>query len=210
MKISIDCWGTLIKSSPDFVRAKNQMIKKLFDVKQEWIDACFDLTKKQLNNIIEVTGWQPEQDIAFRLLLTKLAGRIVDASEIDGFKQEYQMLAMHNSPQIFSEETIEYVKKLKELGDLYISSNTIFVKGFVLKKTLEDHDILKCFKGFAFSNEMKFSKPHKLMYCGSNFHIGDNETTDGEGAFLAGSQPIIINSNNKTIKDAYDFIKQNG
>jgi hypothetical protein len=43
---------------------------------------------------------------------------------------------------------------------------------------------------------------------GPHFHIGDNILTDGIGAEIAHSSPIIINSNKQTIKDAYNIIIQ--
>lgn len=209
LKISIDCWGTLIKSSPAFVEAKNEMIEKLFDVSGIWIDECFRNSKQQLNNIIEITGWQPDIILSFRLLLSKINACQVEESVLISFIQNYQMLALQNSPIMYSEETVYYVKKLQELGELYISSNTIFVKGMVLEKALEENCIHDCFSGFAFSDTMGVSKPHKDMYRGSDFHIGDNKRTDFDGALAAGSKPYIINSTQKTIADAYNFIKEN-
>ncbi len=46
------------------------------------------------------------------------------------------------------------------------------------------------------------------MYGKSKYHIGDNPITDGIGAELAGSIPIIINSNSNNIRNAYNIISK--
>lgn len=205
--ISVDCWGTLIKSSPLFTEAKIKLIKQYFYIStKEDILKSFSETKKQLNSIIEHTGFQPSEIIIFTLLFSKLNNSYKSFPFLEKFAYEYQQLSIQYPPELYSEETVEYLCKLKELGPLYISSNTLFINGASLKKILQHHKIDNYFDKFYFSDEMHVSKPDKKMFGGSHFHIGDNINTDFVGATVAGSKPIIINSISSTIKDAYDNI----
>lgn len=206
--ISIDLWGTLIKSSPLFVEAKIALTKKYFPKPQEHILWSYDIVKKQLNCIIEDSGMQPSEITIFNLLFTKINGGYDSFTFLTKFIHEYQGLAVEFAPEIYSEETVEYLFKLSQIGKLYLSSNTLFINGSSLKKILDKNKMSYLFEKFYFSDEIGVSKPDKRMFGNSDFHIGDNPLTDWVGADTARSIPFIINSNTKTIKDAYDFIVQ--
>lgn len=208
MMISIDLWGTLIKSSPTFQIRKLKLFNEYFDDSDAHILRMIHETKIQLNSIIEVTGWQPELMIIWTLLFSKLklrTGKTVNWNLISEFNERYQDLVYNDPPIDYSDITAEYVKKLSELGDLRISSNTMFIEGDTLYNILERRYgalLTICAK---FSDIERVAKPHLLMF-NSTYHIGDNMRTDYVGAKAAGSIPIIINSNDRTIKDAYDII----
>jgi putative hydrolase of the HAD superfamily len=208
--VSIDMWGTLVKSSPSFTEAKLELTKRFFPIYSEFIVECYTQTKKQLNDIIEITGFQPSDEIIFKLLFSKLNNGFSDFKFLKKFVNEYQKTALQNPPELYSEETIEYIEKLTilSLNKLIISSNTMFISGDTLRKILKIHNIYHFFRKCYFSDEMKVSKPNENMYGRSKYHIGDNALTDEVGARCANSIPIIINSNGKTIKDAYDCIIQ--
>ncbi len=83
---------------------------------------------------------------------------------------------------------------------LGIISDTGFSPGKVLRKLLEQNNILHFFDSFSFSDETGFSKPHPEAYqkvlveLGSNsseaLHIGDIEATDIIGAKQLGMRAI--------------------
>lgn len=210
--VSIDLWGTLIKSSPLFVDAKVELTQKYLGTNKnrEHILRCFADTKKQWNDIIEHTGIQPQQEDIFKLLYSKVNGGYDDFSFINDYIKEYQHLAVNIIPDIYSDETIHYLEKISmQCVYLNLSSNTMMINSNSLNSILDDLEIDIYFDRLKYSDELKVSKPNKQMYGNSKFHIGDNILTDGLGARLAGSIPFIINSNDKTIKDAYNFIVQN-
>jgi len=119
---------------------------------------------------------------------------------------EYQKLVLKFPPLIYSDETNTYIQKLAENNELVLSSNTLFITGETLKTILNDFGWP--FSNMLFSDVIGVSKPNKKMYMNSSYHIGDNEITDGVGPDLIGTKYIIINSNNKTIKDAYNIISK--
>lgn len=205
--ISIDLWGTLIKSSPQFSEAKILLTKKYFNVSGEFITECYQSVKKQFNDIIEITGMQPVSVSIFKLLFYRLGG-VGSDEELLRFIYSYQDIAIKFPPLLYSDETKEYLAKLSEHGNLILSSNTMLISGHSLQHIMNGLGILKYFQKTNFSDQLGVAKPSKEMYSGSHYHIGDNPLTDGRGAKLAGSIPVIINSSKKTIKDAYNFIIQ--
>lgn len=207
MIISIDLWGTLIKGSPYFSDAKVALTKLYFDKDTEFILKCYSDSKKELNNLIELSGFQPSNEEIFRFLMSKLNGSYYSGDVLE-FMKEYQKLAINLSPQLYSLETLKYMEKFKYEAALYLSSNTMLISGTSLEVILDKLGLLPYFSKLYFSDKQKCAKPNKLMYGSSNWHIGDNIRTDEIGAICAGSKSIIINSNNKTIKDAYNIITQ--
>lgn len=209
--VSVDLWGTLIKSSPKFVDAKVALTKKYFkSLNENYILECFKQTKNQLNNIIENTGWQPSEEVIFKLLFTKLNSGYEDFTFIKDFIDDYQKLAIQITPSLYSQDTSKYLKLLSQENLLQLSSNTMLINGNSLEKVLEKLELIEYFDRLYFSDRVGFSKPNFIMYGNSDFHIGDNILTDGIGAEIANSIPIIINSNKQTIKDAFNIIIQRG
>jgi len=211
MIVSIDCWGTLLKGSPTFNQAKIQLVKKYFNeiYSDVSIQSAFDITKMRLNDIIENSGGiQPTSNQIFTFLFSKLMGYYTKWRYLPDFIKEYQELALTHPPVIYSSDTKQVFENISKIAHIVISSNTMFVSGETLKQVLMNMGLGKLVTTFHFSDEMGVAKPNKLMYFGSDFHIGDNYTTDLTGATLAGSKGILIHSNNKTIRDAYDIILQ--
>lgn len=212
MKVSIDVWGTLIKASPTFTQKKVELVKKYFPSlidSDEFILKSFKDTKNIYNDIIENSGgYQPCISSIFTYLFSKLQSGYNKVSFVKEFIDEYQNLTITDGPVLYSEETTIYLEQLSKKADLVISSNTMLIDGNSLLDCLSRLGVAKFFKDAAFSDQMQVAKPHWMMYMGSNYHIGDNTLTDGIGATNAGSISIIINSNDKTIKDAYNFIIQ--
>ena len=207
--VSVDLWGTLIKSSPLFTQEMVDMTKKYFPERSsEEILNAFSVTKTFFNQMVESTGFQPKNQDLYYFLFSLLNGGYEQHLFYANFYQEYQQLALQFKPEVYSSETIEYLQKLSEIATLQLSSNTMFISGKTLHSTLVHHKMDQFFTKFYFSDQIKCSKPCRFMYGHSDYHIGDKTITDGTGAKQAGSTPIIINSNILTLKDAYDFIAQ--
>lgn len=209
MKISIDCWGTLLKGSPTFSAAKIELVKKYFPGHTDrFITYCFSEAKKTFNDIIENSGGcQPSTDSIFTYLLSKLNMGYSEFPFLKDFISAYQSLALEHPPLPYSETTVPVIRCLSKKHKLIISSNTMFITGDTLQESL-DNAMAACFTAYRFSDHMRVAKPHKFMYGASDWHIGDNPVTDSVGAFSAGIKSIIINSNDKTIEDAYNIINQ--
>lgn len=212
--ISIDLWGTLIKGSPLFHQKKIELLREFFPgVNSNTIIEAFAKTKKELNNIIEATGWQPEQELMFRMLVSNIQvgfnkNQVVFVDEL---ADRYQELAKKFPPLFYSDETKKYLKLLAKKNELVLSSNTLLLDHFTIYSILKNSlKIDGLFVKMNLSGHLGFGKPRPEMYENSKWHIGDNSITDGRGAVSANSIPITINTTNLTIKDAYEIITLRG
>lgn len=205
INISMDVWGTLLKASPLFKEKKIELMKEYVGdtYPSHYIENAFKEVKSHFDFIIERSGYQPTLSTLWDTLFSYFNTDLLDKA---GLINEYQSLAIKYPPSLYDENTEKVIQLLSSRDILSISSNTLFIKGLTLRKILENHGVAKYFKKMYFSDEVGLSKPNKYMYEGSIIHIGDNPITDGEGARNAGCLPVIINSNNKTIKDAYNEI----
>lgn len=208
MRISIDLWGTLIKSSPLFHTKKTELTAQYFSCTEMISNYNFKVIKNTLNLIIERTGWMPEKQLIIKLLDSYFNPSGKDWLKTFEFYNAYQKLAIEYPPLLYNDETKEFLKKLSEEHTLILSSNTMLLEATTLCKILQNLKIFEYFEELNFSSNLKVSKPDKKMYSNSNFHIGDNFLTDRLGASNAKSFPIIINSNDLTIKNAYNIISE--
>ena len=106
--VSIDLWGTLIKSSPLFTPAKVAMTKKYFPERSsEEILQAFSITKNFFNKMVDATGYQSHDQDLYYFLFSTLNGGYDQHLFYANFYQEYQQLALQFNPDIYSVETIE-------------------------------------------------------------------------------------------------------
>jgi len=208
MKISIDLWGTLIKSSPLFNVAKINLVKEVFGNEDDQkIKETFAYTKRGFNTVIEISGMHFSRIQIFSAFHFHLYEKEVNYKKLIHFINEYDQIAKQYPCLVYSDETIPELEKLSYLTPhIVLSSNTMMLNSNVLMGYLEEYYLTQFFEDVFFSDVVGHSKPHISMYDNSNYHIGDNHNTDFVGALNAGSQGFLINSNDKTLKDAYDFI----
>ncbi len=206
--ISIDLWGTLVKSSPLFRNAKNELVKQYFsDLTDEDIENDFKKTKKQLNDIIVATGWQPELEIIYNLLYSNLSNNKLAYNKQLNFETEYQLLSLQYPSLIYSDKTLLYLKKFSTQFNVILSCNTMFLTGDTIKMLLKKIGIFEYFNDFKFSNELKCAKPNKLLYGDSDYHIGNYYKTDFEAPTDYRIKSILINGKYPDdIETAYNFI----
>lgn len=209
MRIAFDLWGTLIRANPEFRTRRVDLFQKHFPdepVYEIYSDAM-DTVKKQLNNIIEPTGWMPNA----KLIRTFIAASLnTDEDSVYRFMQDYQRLAILYPPTFIDPDTPKILNWLAKDHGLYIISNTMFIEGDTLTEILKQKGVDNCFKGYAFSDNQKISKPNPAIFSYDlDYMVGDNTQTDGGFALAKNTKFIHINSNDKTLKDAYDIITSN-
>lgn len=210
MIISIDLWGTLIKSSPIFSQKRTELLKSYFpNVTESEIVFQFKETKKYVDRIMDENSVQLTTSQIFFQFYSFLS-HLQKISEYDLWKlnEEYQQLALEYPAVLFDENIAECLEKLSWNNTLVLSSNTSFITGETLRIVLSKNlDILKKFFTLNFSNELGYCKPDKRMYSNSLVHIGDNFKTDFEGANNAGSKGFLVNGETGiTFKDVTETI----
>jgi len=212
MLVSFDLWNTLIKSNPDFREMRHDYVREFFkkDLGDSYIDHAFDSVKNTLNSVIEQTGWQPTTEQILRMLFSNFGITYDNFNKLHAalFHKQYQELAIQIPPLVYSEETLPALRDLVQAGrTIKISSNTMFITGETLKKILFNADI-KYASFHCFSDQVGYAKPDVRMYSTSSVHVGDNILTDVDGPRKLGIKSFLINTNDKTISDAVEFILQ--
>ncbi|MGI9429963.1 MAG: HAD family hydrolase, partial [Bythopirellula sp.] len=104
-------------------------------------------------------------------------------------------------------------RALAELSAKYplaIVSDAIVTPGRLLRELLENHGVKQNFAGFAFSDEVGYSKPHRAMFESAAgqlsvgldeiVHIGDREHNDIRGAHALGLQAVLFTATRDTDK----------
>ena len=103
---------------------------------------------------------------------------------------------------------------LQELSGRYklsIVSDSIVTPGTGLRQILEKHGLKKYFTGFAFSDEVGHSKPHRSMFDSAAeqlgvkvaeiVHVGDRDHNDVKGPHAIGAKAILFTATRPDDRD---------
>jgi putative hydrolase of the HAD superfamily len=115
--------------------------------------------------------------------------------------------SMLNDPPLLKAGVVDTLKELSPKYKIGLISNTGITPGEVIKKVLDNYDILKFFQVTIFSDEIGYYKPYGLLFqkalthLGSkptnSIHIGDLLQTDVKGANDFGMLSIWFNDLNQ-------------
>ncbi|QIK58611.1 HAD family hydrolase [Dysgonomonas sp. HDW5A] len=215
--ISFDLWMTLIRSHPEFKLKRAELIADTFNIKNispKEIDSFIRSVDNVFDRYNMISGKKLSANKMYQKLLEKLVPKETSVTldiaislrkEADDLFGQYQPVFLNeNIPQILSQ--------LKEEGYvLNLSSNTGFIEGETLRKTLANMDILEYFDFLIFSDEINASKPsshffqhvydHINVPKNAVLHIGDNPKADYQGAKNFGFNALLITDPNYTIND---------
>lgn len=156
-------------------------------------DAGFNLVWKELH-----INWTVEQRL--RVVLRGL-GRDLGGKAFDKLVEDTGRMEVDISP-----DSIDGIKDaLEALSGRYklaIVSDAIVTPGTGLREILAKYGLKDYFQGFAFSDEVGYSKPHRAMFesaCGQIgvgldeiVHIGDRDHNDIKGPHALGAKGILF------------------
>lgn len=171
------------------------------------------------NSINERTGKNIDSIEMYLIVICIINDYSIPLNEIDlnYVEREMEDLFFQYAPVIYSSETYEVLKYLKQQGNTTsILSNTGFIPGAMLRKVLTDMGIDSYLDFQIYSDEVGISKPNREIFEimvskaadnkrneGLNLtdilHVGDNPTADIAGAKSFGIASLLINSNNVPI-----------
>lgn len=221
-QVSFDIWLTLLKSNPEFKRQKVELLKEKYNPKGLSFAEIKDIMRNidvQSTRVAEITerNFDPKSMIA--MILLNMGDTKINKSLVETIHSEFQELYLENLPFLYDEDTKLVLKKLNDLGfTLNVASNTGFIIGETVREALDHLGIYQYFDYGTFSDECGFAKPSPNFfaevedsgeyYKGNILHVGDNPYADGYGAESYGMRSMIINSNDKSIKDVLTLIEQ--
>ena len=104
------------------------------------------------------------------------------------------------------------LERLAKRYKLCIVSDAIVSPGTCLRRVLENHGLAAPFSGFAFSDEVGHSKPHRSMFdsaaqqlgveIGEMLHVGDRDHNDVKGPQQLGMKAILFTASRDVDKGA--------
>jgi putative hydrolase of the HAD superfamily len=104
------------------------------------------------------------------------------------------------------------LERLSGRYKLAVVSDAIVTPGTGLRAILEGHGLARYFSGFAFSDEVGHSKPHRSMFESAAgqlgvgldeiVHIGDRDHNDVKGPHALGAKAILFVATRDVDKDA--------
>ena len=213
--ITFDLWDTLIDDESDEPKRKAQGLLSKFDERRRLLHEALNAIEPIDMEAVKLAYatadaafrvvWYDQHvtwEIADRLqvVLTGLGRKLPD----DVFRRivkEHEEMEVNIPP-----DPIAGAKAaLDDLAGRYklcIVSDTIVSPGRCLRDLLEVHDLKQYFSGFAFSDEVGHSKPHRSMFdtaaaqmgCEFNemIHIGDRDAKDVKGPQALGMKAILF------------------
>ena len=224
--LSFDVWLTLIRSNPDFKKARTHLIKTLFDIpfSFEEVEKTIAEQDRLFTLLNEKTGKNIDREEMLLLMLAQLNVDIslINTRQIDDFFRKLESAFWRYQPFFIDDDLEEIFIKAKENNiSLSIFSNTGLIRGHILSYFFENRGLSEYFDFELYSDELDISKPsilafetilkrvlrlkkvEKINVC----HIGDNLVADVEGATNFGFSALHYDC--KLLK-MNDLLEKNG
>ena len=152
-------------------------------------------------------NWTVDQRI--RVVLNGLK-REVPKSVFDKLVDDHSRMEVEISPDPI-DGIGEALKELSKRYKLSIVSDSIVTPGTGLRDILQKHGLKDYFSGFAFSDEVGHSKPHRSMFDSAAkqldvdvseiVHIGDRDHNDVKGPHAIGARAILFTATRADDRD---------
>lgn len=215
--LTIDVWGTLIKSNPEYSTNKALYLKEKFglphqieDIKKIWrkVDKYFD--ERDMT-----TGTYAHLSDRLLSVLAMLNITPLTAGNLEDLHEDICDIFMRYPPTCYTEDTLYCLVEMSKLVEsVTVISNTGTIQGSHILQVIDNLGLGKYIQGYCFSDSIGYSKPNPQMFqvaikdCVPSevLHVGDSIVADGLGAKRAGIKYFIINKTEYRIWDAFDHL----
>ena len=213
--ITFDLWDTLVIDDSDETKRAEQGLRSKFDerrhllwealntiepIELETVRLAYNVGDAAFNKV-----WK-EQHITWhiaerlRVILNGL-GRELPDEIFNAVVRAHEEMEVDIPPDAMP-DAVPVLERLARRYKLCIVSDAIVSPGGCLRRLLENHGLAKFFNGFAFSDEVGHSKPHRSMFesaagqlgveIGEMLHIGDRDHNDVKGPQQLGMKAILF------------------
>ena len=203
--ISLDLWGTLIEQNPQFSEKRLDLLRNVSPKTDLEIKEVVQFIKKEYDNAAVAS------EFVFDLLKTSLDIPL----SIEALMSQYFALFAQYPPLLIEKDINSVLEKARKKHTIHLISNTLMLKGVVLKDVLnKKYDgLFDHFDALTFSDEVGVAKPDAAIYAiaytfmnnvpkETVLHIGDNRRTDFDGARDFGFQAALVDfTKNRNVKD---------
>lgn len=219
--ITFDLWDTIIQDDSDEaerqrrgLRSKQDERRYLFwnavneaqAIDQHIVDSAYDQTDEEFQQ----EWYEHYRTWPIREHLNRVLMKINRSVSDEAFEQVARTLENMEIeiPPLPVDGVKEVLESLSGRCRLGIVSDTVVTPGYKLREWLELFDLQSYFSGFAFSDEVGHSKPHRDMFhsaanqlgcdLANMVHIGDREAKDIQGAHAVGMKAILFTGSSDT------------
>ena len=221
--VTFDLWDTIVHDDSDEPKRKARGLRSKKDERRHllWealntetpIDPASVALAYDVGDAAFNTVWH-DQHVTWtirdrlRVILKGLKRTLPDAS-FDRVAKAHEEMEVEIRPDLIP-DIAEALADLHERYRLCIVSDAIVSPGHCLKRLLESYDLARHFDGFAFSDEVGHSKPHRSMFESAAHqmgvqipemvHIGDRDHNDVKGPQALGMKAILFTATRATDK----------
>jgi FMN phosphatase YigB (HAD superfamily) len=222
--ITFDLWDTVIHDDSDEGKRKAQglaskkearralalaVLERTAPLEKNILLAAYDAMEAEFNRVWhdEHVTWTVDERVS--VLLDGLGRTLPDdhRTELVRGLEEMEVTVPPN-PIDGIGEAIAALAGSYKLG---VVSDAIYSPGRCLREWLQMHDLLQHFDGFAFSDEVGHSKPHRDMFASvasqlgveisDMVHIGDRDHNDIKGPHALGMKAVLFTATRDLDKD---------
>ena len=222
--ITFDLWDTVIHDNSDEAKRLEQglasktearrqaafaALSRRAPIDEQTLRTAYDTMEAAFNHLWHAQHITWTVDERVTVLLDGLGRTLPDADRAALVKELEEMeVTIPPDPIEGIGEALEALAGEYRLG---VVSDAIYSPGRCLRQWLEMHDLLRHFDGFAFSDEVGHSKPHRDVFAsvasqlgveiGDMVHIGDRDHNDIKGPHALGMKAVLFTATRDKDKD---------
>ena len=213
--ITFDLWDTLVIDDSDEAKRAEQGLRSKFDerrhllwealnttepIELETVRLAYNVGDAAFNKVWKEhhITWHIAERL--RVILNGL-GRELPDELFNAVVRAHEEMEVDIPPDAMP-DAVPVLERLARRYKLCIVSDAIVSPGSCLRRLLENHGLAKFFNGFAFSDEVGHSKPHRSMFesaagqlgveISEMLHIGDRDHNDVKGPQQLGMKAILF------------------
>ena len=213
--ITFDLWDTLVIDDSDEAKRAEQGLRSKFDerrhllwealnttepIELETVRLAYNVGDAAFNKVWKEhhITWHIAERL--RVILNGL-GRELPDEIFNAVVRAHEEMEVDIPPDAMP-DAVPVLERLARRYKLCIVSDAIVSPGSCLRRLLENHGLAKFFNGFAFSDEVGHSKPHRSMFesaagqlgveISEMLHIGDRDHNDVKGPQQLGMKAILF------------------
>jgi len=213
--VTFDLWDTVIHDNSDETKrrarglpgkpdARRDLVWEALggehELTRECFDQAYDLSESAFNHVwhVQHVTWTVRERI--EVLSDGLKSRL-DAERLASTVRRIEEMEI----EVMPDPVPGIGAAIAELAGRYrlaVVSDAIYSPGRCLRQWLEAHDLLRHFSGFAFSDEVGRSKPHRAMFAAAAqqlgvpmeamVHVGDRDHNDVQGPHALGMKAVLF------------------
>lgn len=171
--ISLDLWGTLIRSHPEFKPARTRMLGEAFGIDATQ-DPAADATFREADRRADDDAERLGTDVGFAPRVLAMHGAAVrvglstapapDAAALAALEARQGGHVEAFPPQPYGERVVPLLLALGDRLPLAVTSNTGMLGGATMRRALAANGLLPAFRVLVFSNEVDAAKPSPEIF----------------------------------------------